>query len=119
MSKDVEKALSSLHALLGESPEASAAVAALRDLAEEAQCAPTGDERDVAFCLDRIALAVEKRIESERLASYEKGRRDADEGEWECEACGHPVLIGNGDDEHDDMDGDAASALASVYGEND
>jgi len=104
-SKSVEKSLSSVHALLGETPEAAAAVDILRDLVEARERNPLRTyipptEADQVYCLDRIALAVEKALHKQYALGWEHAsERSEDE-----------------DDASDDMDGDHASALESVYG---
>ena len=116
----IEKSLAALHDLLGETTEAAAAVEALRDMAADSvhhavdlnrdagksglpiEVAEERAENAVSYCLDRVALAVEKALQAKYSAGLAAGETMAYE------------------DEDDDCprDGEAESALASVYGEN-
>lgn len=103
--KDAEKALSEIEALLGETTEGAAALHVLRDLTE------TAAPGDAAYCLTRIALAIEVAQKRAEIRGYDRGY------EMACQADGSDV--DEGDEDGGDMDGNHETALASVYGEND
>ena len=65
--KYVEKALGDISSLLGETPESVAAVAILRDLTE------TAAPGDAAYCLTRIALAIEVARQRHGMDQWNRG----------------------------------------------
>lgn len=116
----VEKSLSSIAALLGETTDGVAAVECLRELAEDSikrgisikvergfgSGSDVVDESTAAvcYCLDRVAIAILAAKQSE----YGRGWRDAT-----------AAAPDDGDPDEDDdcpRDGEAESALESVYG---
>jgi len=105
----VEKSLGALHALLGETPEAAAAVDIMRDLVSVARpldgLTAVGRDADACYCVDRVALAVEKALQAKWTDGFNAATAEApDFGDDDCDDC--------------PRDGEAESALASVYGEN-
>lgn len=106
----IEKSLSALHALLGESTEAAAAVDIMRDLTS-GHAEPGADvprlEAAACYCIDRIALAIERMRNQEHGKGYDCAMADVRAAEDAEQAESDP---------RDDMDGDHASALKSVYG---
>lgn len=65
--KDAEKALSEIQALLGETTEGAAALHVLRDLTE------TAAPGDAAYCLTRIALAIEVAQKRHGMDEWNRG----------------------------------------------
>lgn len=95
----VEKSLSLLHDLLGESSAASAAIHVMRDLVS----GPESSEPSACYCIDRVTLAVREALQAQHRKTWDLCHVEAEPSQavvdaalcrdevGECQACGAHV----------------------------